>query len=426
MPGELPRAGDAERSVIGCLLIHGDSILEIADWLMPADFLSAPCRLAYTVALELLTANSGIDLVTITTALERRGELGAAGGARALDAMINLVPTPFHIVHYGRLVQAAAERRRLLQAGTAIARIAHAGEGGGDELRAQALAVLLQSGQRVDSTVAGQLASSRLLDELGELARNETTFPDLGLPSLDELLLLRPGSITFLGAFTSEGKTALALTAARHNAQAGRRILYVSTEMRPEDLQRRQTCFYTGLPFRVLCGRLSEEQLAAVTGALGEISAWPGGIDYLGGAVSLERLRLEALARRAQGQLDLLIVDYLQKIQTPGKSIYEQVTRVSNGLQELAAQLGAPVVVVSQLSRKTLAKDEPTMDDLSDSGAQEKDADAVLLLRKDPTPSARSDKFRPVNWWIRKNRNGPLGQGSLLLDTVRFLFEELD
>lgn len=426
MANEVPRATDAERSVLGSLLIHGASLLEVADWLTPDDFLVPACRLAYAAALALFAAQSAVDLVTLTAALERRNELARVGGPAWLAGLVEAVPVAQHIAHYGRLVQAAAERRRLLQAGGEIARIAHAGAGDGDELRAQALAVLLQSGRRTDRTVDGPEASSRLLAELGQLARQETTFPTFGLPSLDAVLLLRPGSLTFLGAFTSQGKTALALTMARHNAQAGQQILYVSTEMRPEDLQRRQTCYYTGLPFRVLCGRLDEEQLARVAGALGEIGAWPGSIAYLGGVVALERLRLEALARRAQGQLDLLVVDYLQKVVAPGKSIYEQVSRASNACQELAAELQVPVLVVSQLSRKTLTKDEPMLDDLSDSGVQEKDADAVLLLRTDPTPNLGSDKFRPVNWFVRKNRNGGLGQGSLLLDTVRFTFEELD
>lgn len=426
MAHDVPRATDAEKSVLGCLLIHGASILDVADWLTPDDFLVPTCRLAYAAALELLATQQAVDLVTLTAALERRGDLARIGGAAFLAGLVDLVPVATNIAHYGRLVQAAAERRRLLQAGGEIARIAHQGDGAGDELRAQALAALLQSGRRADRTVDGSTASSRLLDELGQLARAEQAFPAFGLPSLDELLLLRPGSITFLGAFTSQGKTALALNCARHNAQAGKLILYISTEMRPEDLQRRQVSGLTGLPFRILCGRLDEDQLARVAGALGEMGAWPGQISYLGGAVTVERLRLEALARRAQGRLDLLVVDYLQKVQAPGKTIYEQVTRASNAVQELAADLAVPVLVVSQLSRKTLTKDEPTVDDLAESGAQEKDADAVLLLRTDPTPAMRSDKIRAVNWWVRKNRNGPLGEGSLLLDTVRFNFEELN
>lgn len=284
--------------------------------------------------------------------------------------------------------------------------------------------MLLQLAGRRDRVVEGQEASSRLLDELSQLARCELTFPTFGLRPLDDILMLRPGSYTILGARTSEGKTSLAVDLARNNALAGLSVLYFSTEMRPEDLQRRQVAYYTRIGFRELCGRLDDEQLHQVAEALGRIGEWPGSIDYIDGTVSLDRIRLEALSRQAQGLLDLVIVDYVQKVRAPGERLYEQVTAVSRGLQSLARDYGIPIVAVSQLSRKAIGKDRPTKDDLRESGAQEEDADAVLLLQRDPDHG--QGVFRAVLWWVDKNRNGGLGEGALMLDTVRFHFEEME
>lgn len=421
---DLPRADHAEQSVIGCILIHPDVLIAVADWLAPDDFADARCRLAYAAALDLFQQRTPPDLVTLTAELERRHDLARAGGAVWLAGLVDRTPVPVHIEHYGRLVQRAAECRRLLRAGGEIARIAHSGAGDGPELRAQALGVLLALAGRRDRVVEGHQASSRLLDEIGQLARQELAFPTFGLRPLDDILMLRPGSYTILGARTSEGKTALALDLARSNARAGLRVLYFSTEMRPEDLQRRQVAYYTRIDFRALCGRLSDEQLHQVTEALGRIGEWPGSIDYIDGAVTLDRIRLEALSRQAQGLLDLLIVDYVQKVQGPGERLYEQVTAVSRGLQSLARDYAIPVVAVSQLSRKALGKERPSKDDLRESGAQEEDADAVLLLQRDPDHG--QGVYRAVLWWVDKNRNGPLGEGALMLDTVRFHFEEMD
>lgn len=420
---ELPRADRAEQSVLGCILIHPDVLLAVADWLSPDDFHDRRCGLAYAAALELLREREPADLVTLAAALAHRGELARIGGAAWLAQLVDRTPVPVHIEYYGRIVQRAAECRRLLQAGGEIARIAHEGAGDGPELRAQALGVLLNLAGRRDQVVEGREASSRLLDEISKLARQEVAFPTFGLPSLDRVVLLRPGSYTILGARTSEGKTALAMDLARNNALGGLRVLYFSTEMRPEDLQRRQVAYYARIGFRELCGRLSDEQLHQVTAALGRIGEWPGSIDYIDGAVTLDRIRLEALSRQAQGMLDLVIVDYVQKVQGPGERLYDQVTAVSRGLQSLARDYGLPIVAVSQLSRKALGKERPTKDDLRESGAQEEDADAVLLLQRDPEHG--QGVFRAVLWWVDKNRNGPLDNGALMLDTVRFHFEEM-
>lgn len=423
MSSDLPQAANAERAVIGCILIHGESIVLIADWLQASDFHDKRCGVAYAAALALHERRDPIDLVTVLAELTARQDLAASGGAVFLSKMVNAVATPTAIEAYAQLVQAAAERRRLLQVGAEIARLAHQGEGAGTDLQAQALAALLAAGPPADRSVPGREASSRLMDELGRLARSETAFPVFGLPSLDEVVMLRPASVTYIGAYTSEGKTALALTTARNNAQAGQHVFYVSTEMRPEDLARRHVCAYTGIPFRRLCERLSDNDMHHVAEALGQIGEWPGRIDYLGGAVTVERLRLEALARKASGRLDLLVVDYVQKVQAEGRNFHEQITRVSNTLQVLAQELDTPVLAVSQLSRKTLTKDEPTLDDMAESGTQERDADAVILLRRDPEHGQGT--FRVVQWWVRKNRNGPLGDGALWLDTVKFTFEEI-
>jgi len=421
----VPHNLEAEKSVLGAVLIHRDAIVAIAPWLEADDFYQPAHRAIYAAMLACYTRQEPCDLVTVAAELEQRGRLDDVRGMAYLSALMDGVPTAVHVEYYARIVRATHERRQLIQAAGHIARLGYDSDGEDPvALRARAVQSLIAlSDGRMFHAIDGQKAASDLLDELGRIGRGDYQMPRFGLRDLDELIMLRPGSMTIIAGRTSEGKTALGLTVARRNARAGMRVLYATTETRPVDLCRRLVSGLTGIPFAAMWGEVNPERMHAIAEATAQITEWPGSVDFLYGKLDGSQIRLEAMARRGAGMLDLLVVDYIQQVRNAGKTMYEVVTRTSGDLQALATELEIPVVVVSQLSRKAVGKAQPTMDDLKESGAQEQDADAVLLLQRDQDLGGQV--MRPVLWWLDKNRNGPLGKGSLLLDAVKFLFTEL-
>ncbi len=337
-----------------------------------------------------------------------------------LSRLVDAVPAPVHAEYYAKAVKAAADRRRLIEVGAQIARLGYAGQADTPELQAAALGLLLKVRER-GRTIGGMEAAGRLWDELAARSVDAPAgMPDFGLRSLDDLVILRPGSLTIIGARTGEGKTSLAETVADHNARAGRRVLFASMEMRPEDLERRRLCrMVAGLRYRDLFGPQPDDRRERIAHALGEVSAWPGAVDYLPGPLDLAGLRLEAMA--AVDRLDLLIVDYAQLLHAPGQTIYERNTHVACGLQALAMEVGAPILALAQLSRRAVGQERPTLDTLKESGAYEQAADCVILLQRIDDPAGGT---LPVKWWVDKNRNGPLGHGILTFEPGRFFFCE--
>ncbi len=429
----VPHSMEAERAVLGAILQHRDAIIAVAPLLGEGEALYRPAhQKLYQAMLACYLRREPPDLVTVTAELEQRGQLEAVGGLAYLAGLSDAVPTAVHVEYYAGIVRDLAERRALIRAAGQIAALGYGGNGNGTEgdaslLRAKALKLLTEQGAPAEAAVGLGQSAMETLDELQQQASGNLWMPTFGLERFDDGLSLRPGSVTIIGGRTSEGKTVLAMQLAERTARMGGHALFISTEMPRVDLVRRMICAHwpeegEGLmTFKRLCEKLSEHDQAVAGEVLARLSTLKERL-RLHYCRDIDQIRLQAMYAQAHDQLDLLVIDYLQRLEAEGKDRYHIVTRISNTLFDLAADLRVPIVATSQLSRASLGKDEPEVSDLKESGSQEQDATAVILLRRDEKYGG--NVMRPVQWWRKKNRNGPLADGALLLNTARFTFEQ--
>jgi len=421
---DIPRADEAERAVLGSIMAHRDVILFVSRILQPADFFDARRRAVYQAALDLLSERTPCDLATIASHLEGSGKLEAVGGTAALAQYIDAAPVPVHAESYARQVFDAARRRRYLGSLGTLGQLAYAVN---SDPYAEAMKALQTSRQdRGGAIVNGQDVASSLLDEMRTPL--SAPRPTWGLGSIDEKVYLRPGAFVLIAGRPGVGKTSLAEGLADHNAKRGLRVLFATLEMGPDDLYRRRLCRHLGISWGHACelALLGDNDKARVAGALGEIEEWPGRVDYLPGPFSVAKLRAETLGRIAEEVLDLVIVDYAQIVDEGGRSLVEVNTAISKGLKRLALELKIPVVAVSQLNRSQGDAERPTMRSLRESGQYEQDAHSIIFLWSELENGKKltAEGFELVNWAIGKNRNGPIGEGTLLFDGPRFQFME--
>jgi len=422
----LPNNLDAERSILGAILVDNHALNAAIEALKAEDFFLPQHRHVFTQMIALGEAQQAIDLVTLTEELHRRGELEAAGGAPYLASLVDGVPRVSNVEHYARIVKEKAILRNLIHATHNIQQRAFDGEDGADTILDNAESSIFALAE--DRVKAGLISIKDVVhdsfDRLEKIFREGKSITGIstGYGELDKLLSgLQPSELIILAARPSQGKTALALNMAENIAiRGGLPVAVFSLEMSKESLLQRLVASVAQVDaHKFRTGHLSREDWRRMTEALSTMSSAPLWVDDAGSTSVLE---IGAKARRLKRDkgLSLLIVDYLQLITGRGRfnSRQEEVASISRGLKGLAKELQIPVLVLSQLTRAP-ERDErgPQLSDLRESGAIEQDADVVIFIyrpniyKMDATPEER-DLAEII---IGKQRNGPT-------DKVKFVF----
>jgi replicative DNA helicase len=422
----LPNNLEAERSVLGAVLLDNNALNAAIENLKPEDFFLDQHRRVFLQMIALSEAQQAIDLVTLSDALHRRGDLDAAGGAPYLASLADGMPRVTNVEHYARIVKEKAILRNLIHATHNIQQRAFEGEEGADAILDNAESSIFALAE--DRIRAGLLPIKEIIDSsrdrLEKIFREGKSITGIatGYTDLDRLTSgFQPSELLILAARPSQGKTALALNLAENiGIRAGQPVAIFSLEMSKESLLQRLVSSVAQIDahhFRT--GRLTKDDWRLMTDALARIYASPIWIDDAG---SISVLEIGAKARRLKRDkgLSLLIVDYLQLITARGRfgNRQEEVASISRGLKGLAKELQIPVLVLSQLTRAP-ERDErgPQLSDLRESGAIEQDADVVMFIyrphffKAGATPEEREE----TELRIAKQRNGPT-------DTVRFVF----
>ena len=422
----LPNNLDAERSVLGAILLDNHALNAAIENLRAEDFFLDQHRRVFTQMIALGESQQAIDLVTLTEELHRRGDLEAAGGAPYLASLADGMPKVSNIEHYARIVKEKAMLRNLIHATHNIQQHAFEGEDGADAILDNAESSIFALAE--DRVKAGLVSIKDVVkDNFERLERifregKSITGISTGYGELDKLLSgLQPSELIILAARPSQGKTALALNFAENIAiRGGEPVAIFSLEMSKESLLQRLIASVAQIDAHKFRTRhLSKEDWRRMTEALGGISSAPVWIDDAGSNSVLE---IGAKARRLMRDkgLKLLIVDYLQLITARGRfnSRQEEVSSISRNLKGLAKELKIPVLVLSQLTRAPEREERgPQLSDLRESGAIEQDADVVMFIyrpnfyKKDAAPEERDQ----ADILIAKQRNGPT-------DKVKFVF----
>lgn len=404
---------NSERVFVGAIL-NGDAHA-LDSGLKAADFTNGVCRRVFSAALTLEECGQVCDLVTLS---DIAPDIDASA---AVDLTVEALGRGALAGQYAANVKAAAQRRAVAELCLSLARDAQDADKPLPELldaargRLDALAGDLPSGGTVSGTDALCGFYARLVG--GEVQPVVTS----GFPRLDRALCIAGGKLIVIGARPSVGKSALLLHLAMNALDAGRRVLLVSLEMGVDEVIGRMAARQSGVPVQAISTHsLSETQLGRVVEGF---SLLPGDrFSVCTTARTAQDVRREALRMRADGGLDLIVVDYLQLLDAGRKTSNrtEAVGVISRTLKLLAVELNIPVLTASQLSRASERNDAPRLSDLRESGSIEQDADAVLLLH------AANEKENPErDLTLAKNRQGRCGGFKLLFSGEKMLFTEV-
>ena len=421
----LPYNLDAEEAVLGSILIDSDAYFEVASMLRPDDFRSVKHRWIWDTFSTLHEQQVPIDMLTTQDELERQGQLEEAGGFAYLSQLVTSVPTAFNVAAYGKLVEEAATRRRLIQAASDIAKIAYDEKTDISEVVSQserALFSVSEARSTRDLTPIRQVANDYyervqfLYDNQGEMVGVPTGFRDLdtllgGMQKSDLIIIAgRPG----------KGKSAFMVSLALNASRTYKKqVALFSLEMSNEQVMQRMVAQDTRIDSQHLrLGNLGEDDMTRFVHSVGLLSEL--GI-HLDDTPSLSATQLRAKCRRlaAEVELDMVIVDYLQLMTADiarDSNRVQEVSYISRILKTIARELRIPVLAGAQLSRSVEHRkgQRPMLADLRESGSIEQDSDVVMFLHHPDDWDETPQKKHITELLLSKHRNGKTGSLELV------------
>jgi replicative DNA helicase len=398
-----------------------------ADLLHPEDFYRNHHGTIYSAIVDLYERREPIDIVTVSEVLERLERLEEVGGAAYLTSLINLTPTAVNAQHYARIVERKSVLRKLISAAGKIAGLGYEEDGDlGQVIDRAEQELFAVSEKRIES---GFIPLEKLLhsayDRLDYLHQHKGEISGIrtGFADLDTLTTgLQPSDLILVAARPSIGKTSLALNFAEHAAvNEGKVVGIFSLEMSKEQLVLRLLSSVANIDSqRLRSGFLEEMDFTRLAPAMNKLAEAPIYIDDTPNISTME-LRTKARRLQAESGLDLILIDYLQLMQSSVQSRdanrVQEVSEISRGLKALARELRVPVVALSQLSRQTEMREsrEPRLSDLRESGALEQDSDLVMFLWRERERGADDEESEGevINLRLAKHRNGPTGETKL-------------
>jgi replicative DNA helicase len=430
-----PQNIEAEQSVLGSILIDRDAITRVAGFLRAEDFYREAHQSIYQATLDLYSRREPCDFVLVCDELERRGQLEQIGGPSYVTSLINQVPTAVNVEFYGHVVERNGILRRLISAGGQIAQIAydtrHDAEAAVDHAEQVLFALTQRRGGR--NYVALSEIVQDLFDELDFIhsRRGQPFGIATGFRRLDEMTGgLQRSDLLILAARPGVGKTSLALNIAHHAAKMTQTPVGIfSLEMSRDQLVLRLLCSETGIDsHRIRTGQVEDVEWRRVSAAMATLNDMPIYIDDTPGITVME-LRTKARRMRAEHNVGLIIVDYLQLIQ--GKTTenrVQEVSEISRSLKAVARELNVPVLALSQLSRAVESRpgNRPQLSDLRDSGSIEQDADIVMFIYRPELYDRDTDKRNIAEIILAKHRNGPVGDFELFFSATLTSFRDLE
>ena len=434
-----PQNVDAEKSLLGAILIDEEVLADVAEITKVIDFYDKRHSIIYDGMIRLYERRSPVDLLTLTDELKKRGDLDTIGGSSYLSELTNYVPTAAHAKSYADIVSQAAVRRRLIRAGGEISDLAFNEELSVPQLLGQSEAELFNVS---DQSLKQDLTSiEEILDEsferLDELYKNKGSLRGIktGYRDLDNMTAgLQRSDLIILAARPAMGKTTLVTNLAYNVATIEKKsVLFFSLEMSKEQLVDRMLADAAGVDsWNIRTGNLSDDDFAKLSEAMGEMAEAPIYIDDTPG-VSVLEMRTKARRAAHENELGLIIIDYLQLMQGSGSSQaqgnrVQEVSEISRGLKLLARELNVPVIALSQLSRSVESRQPqiPQLADLRESGSIEQDADIVMFIYREAYYNPETERENITDLILAKHRHGPTGTVELYFHPELLRFMSLD
>lgn len=429
-----PHALDAERAVIGAILLDPAAVDAASNILRPEDFYRDAHRVIFESIQALASRSVPVDLVTLTDHLRSRGELDRAGGTAALAEAIHDTGTSANIQGHAQLIVDKARMRRLMDATERIRQSIKSGAGGAEEILDSAEREIFQVASTRTSREPRLISSllSDAFDRIDQVAALKGGFTGIetGYADLDRMTSgLQKSDLIILAGRPSMGKTALAINLMEGvMAHTHKPIVFFSLEMSAEAVTMRFLASASRVSFKkIRTGRLNEHEWAELAKAADRLQKSKLYIDDTSSLTPTEiRSRCRRIAAQV-GEIGLIAVDYLQ-LMNAGRKIdnrVQEVSEISRTLKGVARELQTPMLVLSQLSRAPTqrADHRPQLSDLRDSGAIEQDADIVAFVhREDYAGEGGGGISGEAELLIRKHRNGETGPVKLIFihELMRF------
>lgn len=435
----IPANLEAERAVLGSLMIDPDAIIKVANFLRPEDFFRERHAWLYEAMLALNERREPLDFVTIIDELERRNQLEEIGGPAYLTDLISTTPTAMYVDHYARIVERAALLRRLIAAAGKIAELAYDESQDVDDVmdRAEQIVFGVSESRIHRDLLPIRAILSNVVDRIDFLARNQDTL--MGVPTgftmLDRLLGgLQKSDLIILAGRPGMGKSSFGLSIAQNAAKRyGARVAVFSLEMSSEQLVQRLLSMETGIDsHRLRLGTVQEDEWHTLLNAANILASTSIFIDDTP-AASVTEIRTKARRLYAEHGLDMVLIDYMQLMsgQVGGgrnENRQQEISYISRSLKSLARELNVPVIALSQLSRAVEARSDkrPMLSDLRESGSIEQDADVVLFIYREDYYIEDTDRQNIADVLIAKHRHGSTGTISLFFRKELTQFRDLE
>ncbi|MFE4977194.1 replicative DNA helicase [Kitasatospora sp. NPDC056651] len=414
-----PQDLDAEKSVLGGMLLSKDAIADVVEVLKPADYYRPAHEMIHGAILDLYARGEPADPITVAGELTKRGELQRVGGASYLHTLVNSVPTAANAEYYAQIVNERAVLRRLVEAGTRIAGMGYAAEGDVDEIvnaaQAQIYAVTEQRTNEDYAPLADIMEGA--LDEIEAIGSRQGQMSGVptGFADFDALTNgLHPGQMIVIAARPAMGKSTLALDFARacsiHHKLPS---VIFSLEMGRNEIAMRLLSAEARVALHHMrSGNMTDDDWTRVARRMPDVSEAPLFIDD---SPNLSMMEIRAKCRRLKQRNDikLIVIDYLQLMQSGGsrraENRQQEVSDMSRNLKLLAKELEVPVIALSQLNRGPEQRTDkrPMVSDLRESGSIEQDADMVILLHREDAYEKESPRAGEADLIVAKHRNGP-------------------
>jgi replicative DNA helicase len=416
-----PQNLEAEQAVLGAMLLNENVVPDVVDFLDKSVFYKDAHQEIYGVISELYNRRRNVDIVTVVEELRKRQLLERVGGAVYVNRLVDNVPSAANALAYARIVREKGILRALINASLDILNRCYQDE--------DVLEELLDTAEKSIFNVCGKQAQEQhvpireivhdTIEIIEQLYQNKSSVTGIptGYPELDKMTSgLHGGELIILAARPSMGKTAFAMNLAEHAAiDKKAAVLFFSIEMSKESVTQRFLCTRARVDaHKVRTGALSpQDDWPRLTSAAAQLSDSPLFIDDM--TSNIFDIRAKARRMKAQHDIRMIIVDYLQLIRTTGKRIESrqmEITEISTSLKALSKELNVPVIALSQLSREVEKREDhrPRLSDLRESGAIEQDADLVVLLYRDEYYNPDNPETQgTAEVILAKQRNGPTG-----------------
>jgi replicative DNA helicase len=417
----VPQNLDAERSVLGALLLHADAVCDI-QYLKPDDFYLPKHQLIYQSILDAFNTRNVTDPIVVEEELSRQGVLKEAGGREQLLDLVESVVSAAGILHHAEIVREKAIQRRLLETCLDVARRCYDNQDAAKDLLDDAERQIMEVARMDKSGDANSITDilQQTFERIDKLRERGARLTGLGTDyvDLDDMMGgLQPGELIILAARPSMGKTSFALNLTERVASLKNSVAFFSLEMSSQQVIQNMLCCRAQIDGQAMRkGRITDQQYKRLQEEAERLYETEIFVDDTPG-VTITQLRAKCRRLKQKHNIQMVVIDYLQLMTAGGRveSRQQEISTISRGLKGLARELSVPVIALSQLNRDVENRDDhrPRMSDLRESGAIEQDADVIILLHRDEYYKPSEANAGLAQIIIAKQRNGPTGEVTL-------------